>query len=269
MMAAGVVACAASSSASAMVVNVTTGKILFYDDFEATPSVSTRPHKDPSGDYNPVNPREGIWTVTEIDPSWVQVTNSTTPPDPGAFRGSKYLRIYRDVRLPDEPRYHPASNPERLLIVKAGFARQATQGDRIRMAQMVYVPAVEQTTRGIVQFVADNGATHCINVIANMQQTDGSVYSFTDDGPVDTGLDFTAGQWQLWQIDYKIGDPTFTLTIGTASASGLPVAAIVNSLDSFNIHADTSARNPFYVDEVLESSMSTSPAGVTREKSNP
>jgi hypothetical protein len=264
-----IVACAVPSSCPAIVVNLTTGQVLFYDDFEATPSVSKQPHKDATGDYNPTNPRIGTWSSTEIDPSWIQVTSSKTPPDPGAYRGNNYLRIFRDVRSLDKTRQPPAANPQQLLVVKAAFTRQTTRNHHIRMAQMVFVPAGEQSTRGIVQFIADSGATHCINIIANMQQTDGSVYSHTNEGSVDTGLDFAAGRWQLWQIDYKLGDPTFTLTIGSASASGLPAAAIANTLNSYNIHADTSARTPFYVDEVPESSTITLPAVVKPVKGTP
>lgn len=240
--------------ARAVVMNVTTGKLLFYDDFESTTRVSHTTYGNQSEDYRPANPRAGTWTVKELHPSWVQVTDSKTPPDPGAYHGAKYLRVFRDTRLPDEPRSHSASNPQELLIVKAGFAPQSTLGDHIRMAQMVYVPAVSQTGRGAAQLVVSSGKTNVINVCANMSQTDGSVYACVQGKWVDTGLDFTAGQWQLWQIDYKIGDSTFTLTIGATSASGLPMEAGTTSADGLNIHAVDDALAPYYIDEVVEPS---------------
>lgn len=267
VMIAGIVACTASP-ASAIVVNVTTGQTLFRDDFESTVSVSTQPYKDESGDYNPASANPGTWTITETDPYWVQVTTSATAPDPGAYRGSKYLRLYRDARLYQAEINDPRPGFRLLLIARAGFAVQSKQGNDICMAQMVHIPTAQQTTRGAAQFVAGSGMTNCINVCANIVQMDGSVSTLTEDGWVDTGLDFTAGEWQLWQIDYKIGDPTFTLTIGSASASGLPVAAIADSLDSFSIHAEPNTGNPFYVDEVSESFESVPAVGAMGEKNS-
>ena len=81
-----VVACLALvSNASAVIV--------FQDDFETAPAVSSAAYPDPSGDYDPVA-QVGSWEITgrnleaEVD-QMIQVTDYETP---GAHGGSNYLR---------------------------------------------------------------------------------------------------------------------------------------------------------------------------------
>ena len=61
LLAVGVGVLLVAASASANVVNVTTGTTLFYDDFETSPNgVSTVAYPDSSGDYNPVAQPQGL-----------------------------------------------------------------------------------------------------------------------------------------------------------------------------------------------------------------
>jgi hypothetical protein len=165
---------------------------LFHDDFENTSAVSRANYPDDSGNYNPVGANPGSWTINENNPNAVQVTASSTSPDPGAFQGTKCLRLRRAVDGKD------------IASAEAHFAEQSAPGERLRISAMVYVPAVEQDTDVAMQVTLGN-ADDYINLIANF---DGhrSVVSHARHGALhDTGVNFTAGRWQKWEIEYAIG----------------------------------------------------------------
>jgi hypothetical protein len=164
----------------------------------------------------------------------VQVTTSTTAPDPGAYQGTKCLRLRR------------LADGEDFASARAVFVVPATLGEHLRIAAAVYVPAVEQNTAEIAQ-VSVGGA---INLIANFGGYR-SVVSFTGDGVShDTGVGFIAGKWQRWQIDYVVGATRCMLTIDGRSASGIPANA-ADRAGHVEFWANQVASNPIYVDDVL------------------
>jgi hypothetical protein len=223
-----------SSPASVRNVHAAGDTTLFHDDFESTSSASAAPFPDKSGNYDPTGGRPGCWAVTETSPSAVQVTTSVVTPDPGPYQGAKYLRLRRVVHGKDE------------ASARAAFAAPVIPGDRLRIAAAVYVPAVEQQTAEIVQITV-GGA---INLIANYRGGR-SVASRTNDAVShDTGLNFTAGKWQRWQIDYDVGATTCTLAIDGRSASNIPVST-VDFVKDAEFWATPFAANPIYVDDVL------------------
>jgi hypothetical protein len=216
------------------------GVVLFRDDFESAVAVSNTNYPDQSGSYDPINDTLGSWSVAKKDPSAVQVTNSKAAPDPGAFQGKNYLRLRRKV------------STEGQANATASFEPLVTVGERVRMSEMIYVPRADASTTSAAQVTAAGSGAIRINVSGNWLRNDGSVYAFdAADTPVDTGLRFTAGEWQKWQIDYDVGARTFTLTIGSASASGLPVVS-AGDVSGFTTYASgMGASHPLYVDNVL------------------
>jgi hypothetical protein len=84
---------------------------------------------------------------------------------------------------------------------------------------------------------------------------DGSVRSLESDGTYrDTGLTAALGEWQLWQIDYKVGDSQFDLSVGGDTATLLGSNFMFNpNAQQFNsIFFNTgSSATRYLVDDVL------------------
>jgi hypothetical protein len=241
----------ASAGASARVASGASATTLFHDDFENTSAVSRANYPDDSGNYNPVGANPGSWTINENNPNAVQVTASSTSPDPGAFQGTKCLRLRRAVDGKD------------IASAEAHFAEQSAPGERLRISAMVYVPAVEQDTDVAMQVTLGN-ADDYINLIANF---DGhrSVVSHARHGALhDTGVNFTAGRWQKWEIEYAIGAETCALRIGDRRATGIPVSP-VHRVDRATYWAHFNVGTPIYVDDVRVVHAEGSPMGLRVE----
>lgn len=222
------------------VTNLTTNTTLFYDNFEGVSPVSGIPAVDGSGDYDPVAVT-GTWSAPggiEDNPAITQVTDSTTSPDPGAFEGQNYLRIYRDNTL--------ASNDLNAALT----ASQTTTGDLIRLSMMVYVPNDGVNARGQFMLL---GATSDIFSARAWVRPDGAgnvAYVAPGFAVTDTGIDYTPGVWQEWNLEYTVGGSTFDVTVNGITASGLASFSSGNVAYGYFINSNTTAGS-VYLDSVV------------------
>lgn len=197
---------------AATVRNVTNSNtVVFYDNFEVVSPVSNTAAIDNSGDFDPVAVT-GTWSVTESDgQSMIQVTDSTTSPDPGSFEGQQYLRIFRS--LDNNLTSHDLNG--------ALTAPQTTPGDVIRLNTMVYIPNDGVNFRGQLALVGTSGDPGGSGRAWARPDGAGNVMAVTSGGVIDTGLDYTPGVWQEWRLEYAIGASTFSVTVNGSTASGL------------------------------------------------
>jgi hypothetical protein len=216
---------AVQSSASAMIVeNVTQGTTVFADDFEGVSPVSTVPAYDGSARYSPTAVT-GTWVHSEglpAVPGLIQVTNSTTSPDPGAYQGSNYLRMYRDGNT-------AGHDGNELQALPAG-GDLTTFGDVIRARMMVYLPsATDQNARLQMALIgtAVPQEPGGIDIVGTGRAWirpggDGNVYYVAPGVSVQpTGLHYSTNTWQEWDIEYQIGASTFSASVGGVTVSGL------------------------------------------------
>ncbi len=198
------------------ITNLTTNTVLFSDNFE-------------NGSFSP---SVGSWSIVGPD---VTVTNAASP---GAAQGSFYAQLFRDQQF-----LNGQGNLQAQLS-----AAQTNPGDVIRLSMMILLPDDGTAARG--QFMLDDGDFGSARAWV---QTNGAGHVLAI-GPgfasVDTGLLYTPGVWQEWDLQYAIGDTTFSVAVNGVSASGF-ASATSGSLgfaDIFN-----GAFNPagsFYLDAV-------------------
>jgi hypothetical protein len=185
-----------SGSALASIVNLSTSTVLYSDDFEGYSSVSNAAFPDNSGDYDPTSPTAGSSSAYELYQYDVQVTKHVGGEDPGAHQGTNYLRLNNN-----------AYNDDAALNIN--IADQNTTGDVVRLEQMFYVPVAAD---GIAYFAALGSGTAIFNI--GTQSTGRMRYlDYTTMTQVETTVPYTAGTWQKWAVDYKIGDATLTLSV--------------------------------------------------------
>jgi len=217
-----------SDAVAVKITNLTTGELLFYDDFEISPNgVSSMPFPDDANgsDYDPVVPDgfPGYWQIANSSPGApvfededpfynTQVTNSLISPDPLPIQGSNYLRV---DRWSDGS---PAS---------ATFDQnQSTQGDVIRIDLMFATPSEYGPSNGAGIVYRDALGYPIISM------------GFDDDGTIDNrdgngagstissdvpGLTHTVGEWGRLIIDYEIGASTYSMTYNGVTATDLPL----------------------------------------------
>jgi hypothetical protein len=208
-------------AAAVIVTNVTTGTTVFRDDFE-------------SGSFSPSVGTENVGPD-------VTVTNSRTPPAPGPFQGNFYAQLFRNSDTPNQGNLfaHPSSI-------------QATPGDLIRLTAMVYLPADGANARSL--FILDDGN---FNSARALVFPDGAGHVIAETGPsfslVDTGVRYTPGAWQRWDLDYVIGASTFGVSVDGVSASGFAshTTGQVSLAELFN---GNNTAGTFWLDAVPEPS---------------
>jgi hypothetical protein len=210
--------------AFASVVNVTTSTTLFYDNFESAPGVSNAAYPDASGSYKPVA-TVGAWAFTEPATDRIQVTDFASP---GAYQGNNYLRL---VREPNEG----AVNANEI------FTPQTTVGQTIDWKQMVYVPSTFVGSGGPLEIAGLSGAsTYRWDLYMGYTSSgplDVESYNATGWPPNSTGLSVTPDTWQLWEIKYKIGDSTMSLSVGGNTNASVPIYP-GGSLDRIALNLD-------------------------------
>ncbi len=196
------------------VVNVTTGAMLFYDDFEGlgTNVSHTDYANSDGGDYDPIGGSPGSWiigtygTSEEPGPSYVQVTDATGAYGPGAYQGNNYLRIVRQLGGAE-------------TAAKMTFANQGTTGDHIRFSQMFYAASGSFSPIQVIGKGSD-GANR-FNILTDYSTP--NVGSYAGTWPPTGSLGYTNDQWEEWVIDYNIGDTFINLTIGGNQALNVPI----------------------------------------------
>jgi hypothetical protein len=200
----GVCTLLASTTASASVINVSTGTTLFFDDFEAQAENQTS-HilwPDYRGDLpaaRPTGGSPGAWSSSDENWANVQVTDCNLSGYTQAYDGTKHLRICKYDGTPG--------------WASETFARQAINGQHIRFEQWVNI--TDSGVGGAQILGRDSNDDVRINVYA---AGGGVVQSYSGGFNTISGLTYSVNQWQKWTIDYNINDPTFTLKIGDSPA---------------------------------------------------
>ena len=95
-----------------------------------------------------------------------------------------------------------------------------------------------------------SSSRYAIGLFANGNSANGSIDYYAPDGNVNaSGLSFTAGTWQKWQVDYNIGDANMLFSIDGGTAVSL---AVHSPGDLLNVGFDRGATGSgeVYVDEV-------------------
>ncbi|NLF07510.1 MAG: hypothetical protein GX594_05955 [Pirellulaceae bacterium] len=211
---------------------------LFYDDFETQPAdkVSRLAYPDPK-DATPTGAggHGGRYEVVDTSGTGanVQVTDHIGGNAPGAYLGDNYLRITRGTAA--------------VGAVKAWFAKEQTViGDVIHLEEMVCISNNAQFGAQILGYSAAKTFRFGVYTVAN------GVVKYKDSaGAFQTlsNITWSRNKWQKWEIDYKIGDTTFDLTIDGTSKTA-PVAGS-GSLGYFMFFTMTNA-TPIYLDEPFE-----------------
>jgi hypothetical protein len=221
-----------SASASATIVNMSTGQTLFYDNFEGMgTNVSHGEYVADESSYNPTGGSPGSWAITEAIPNRIQVTDATGTNGPGTLQGNNYLRIVRTGAETDP-------------MAAQNFTDQTTTGDHIHFEQMLYVPDLASTNP--VQFLGNGGSR--FNILTSYNGGGGTIGSYLADGNFPgpaVPLTYVAGKWQKWELDYNIGDSFLKMSIDGVSASNVPIIA-GGSLSSITIDCGSAV----YADEV-------------------
>jgi hypothetical protein len=215
--------------------NMTTATRLFTDSFEGAPEVAHGNHPASFEDANPVA-QTGSWQIQDDVPWNSQVTDSVTPPDPGAFNGSNYLRIFRGVGGAGTQLY---ATPTSAV---------STPGDVVRAAFRLYLPSgTDANARSQIALVSafdfDNPRAWVRgdgsgNVIAV-----GPGFALTD-----TGLDYTPDTWQEWVLTYAIGSSTFNVSVGGQNAFGLSSFSSGNVTALGFLNGNNTTAGLFFVD---------------------
>lgn len=224
---------AVDNACAVRVTNLTTGELLFFDDFEISPNgVSSAPYPDMSGDYDPVVPAgyPGTWTITgsapgiePVDPEPyfydTQVTNSTTSPDPGPVQGSNYLR---------------ADRTQDGAGAYATFTPQATQGDVIRIDLLFATPSDYDSGggAGVVYYDSYGSPVISMGFLDNggIRNVDGNGTGGNISSTV-PGLSHTVGEWGRLTIDYAVGASTYNMTYNGVTATDLPLRYDADAVD--------------------------------------
>jgi len=189
LLAAALLAVVATDAGAVTITNVTTGSpVGFADDTGAT-------------DFDPAAGL-GTWTtIQESANAETQVSNfsgTTTGGGgvvyPSAAEGNNYLRLAR-------------TTPFNFALGTLS-APQTTDDDVIRVAFSLY-------GRGdgpdVIAFYENDPGTG--GAAERFRLNLGGGGDIINQGPGDTGLNWIAGQWQTWEIDFVIGASTFDLTV--------------------------------------------------------
>ena len=199
----------AVSSASA--VTITSGStVIGFDDFESNTTFSTAAAPDTSGDYDPDAATTGSWSTSEATADKVQVTNYGTP---GAFEGSKYLRI-------------TATSTHAYLA----FSADQTTGT-LHFETMVNTGQTNLNSSTAVGF--QNSSSAWGPFVQFM--SGGKIQYYASSAYHDSGLTYTADVWKKLEIDWTIGSSTFDLTYDGTTVTGLATRGTAASMDRIRL----------------------------------
>jgi hypothetical protein len=221
----GLAALFACATASADIVNVDTSTRLFYDDLESAASVSHAAYPDASGDYDPVG---AGWTSLIEDSAGANIQAT----DVSAAQGRKSLRIGRGSTYTTCP--------------WAGIGFAGTR-DQLRVTEMMNISGAMQ-----IWFSSESGGT----CAALKTSGDGTVQAYSTDFPDSwgtvSGLTYTPGTWQKWQIDFchaKSG--LFSVSIdGGTPVTGIAYQSTAAVTEIGFSNGNAVSDNYFLIDEV-------------------
>jgi hypothetical protein len=183
----GIGALVVSAPATADIINGST--TVFADDFENVPAAGAWPT---DGSYLP-SPEVGwAWTVADSKGGrQFQVTN-TTPPGPGAPTGTQFLRI--------------ACESDGAVAGYMNFPNQSA--GHIHMENYFLFAQSGSGNCGQMLGLDVYGST-----VFNIVAYNGTIQTYGYDGFTDSGVAVSSG-WQKLTIDWDIGSPDYTLTVG-------------------------------------------------------
>jgi hypothetical protein len=191
-----------------LVTNLTTGEVLFRDTFEGVASYNG-PFAPGSGDFDPVA-LVGTWDMgafggedDEPVPYDIQVVNVISPPDPGPFAGSHYLRVDRENAVTG---------------AFARFAPQSAVGQTLQFDMMLATSHNYNSSGGMLSLVDNSGHDVAVVILNNGNVVHRRHGVNTN---VATGLTHAKGDWMNVRLTYTLGEPTFDLMIDGNLASGL------------------------------------------------
>ena len=174
--------------------------VLFQDDFETASNVKTGAYPDDGANAYPDGASVGTWVPLNSG-GLIQVTDHAAP---GTPTGSNYLRGARAGAYDH---------------VAATFPAQATTGDRFSFEFDLY-NAGAASSPGLCIADASPGA----DLLYLYTVADGTIMSFVAGDYSSSQLltvGFTPHQWEHWKIDYTMGAPTFDLTVGSNTQTGI------------------------------------------------
>lgn len=241
-------ACSAFYVEATTIRNMTTGEILFADDYEGLgTNVSHTTYLDTTGDYDPV-PYVGTWNITggglsvppgtmdEAVESDIQVTDHTGPLS--AFQGSNFLRVDR-----------AESNSSAIATMASPMTTASHNGHVLRFETMLATPPADLQASGSgINGGANNTSIGFSLVDGNPAHADTTTSItlpfFDDDGTFDnrvnhaaggntvspTNLTYNVGEWNHVVIEYTIGEDTYNLWLNGSQAevggdADLPLAS--------------------------------------------
>ena len=219
-------------------INRTTGRLLFYDDFETVPAVSLGAYPDASGDYDPGAAAFGAWTLYEVGTTNIQVCSFSGDgkSDPAASpQGTNYLRVVRHTTAGAEASFSPS-------------VLQNTPGDVIHTETMVWIPGAVNAGAFQFQLSGSGGPTdYRANLLIGTASGGVGAVSAWDatlatPNWVDSTLDWLANTWQKWEIDYTVGAETFDLTIDGAKKT-LPRSGAAGDVKRIAFRCGSAAAN--------------------------
>jgi len=196
----GLVLLLATPAAAVKVTNVTTDTLIFFENFETSPNgVSTGNYPDTSGDYDPDNGAyPGDWSITEPDltgpvTNWqdVQVTNSTTTPDPGPFEGNNYGRFARTESTPTSD---------------AVFGTPVTTGQTVRVDLMYTLSDGFTSSSAGFLLIGDSNESSDQRLTTNTFTPGGNVRNHDSTGHTGSGLSYDTSQWNHLVLEYTVGE---------------------------------------------------------------
>ena len=228
------------------ITNTTTSTVLFSDDFESAPNVTTAPAPDLSNPADPVA-NVGSYFIAQPGGSALQVTNATTSPDPGPAEGINYLRDFRN--------FDDGSNNQGFGLVPT--AAQTTAGQKIQMSMMVNVGANSAAFFG-PSVTSPNGtlAGAFAYIIASSSAAGGTGFVRNYDGAssVNTSVPFVEGVWQRWDLVFTVGSNLYDLTVAGNSQTGIVgfgTGGNFAGIEFFN-GSGSNGGGSFYLDAVPE-----------------
>lgn len=211
---------ARSTYAVLIIVN---GHIQFYDDFEGV-----SPGSNPDTGKN-----RGHWAITGVQP----VSNSAAP---GPAQGMQYLSCTRSGKG------------------EAGFwnessaclqSMQSFDNLKIHAEWMMYVPSVTPATyRAAIRFEDDSDNIRTLLILGD--GATGKVEYWRPDGNMKAAAStYTPDTWQKWTMDYTVGEPKFTFSIGNGPRETVD-AHTVGAVAVMKFVGNHEVGSVFYVDAI-------------------
>lgn len=161
------------------------------------------------------------WGIKIIDDDFDNRSNGQTPVAQVGTRSAGNAKV--GSSLPGAPTY---GSKYALIDRTLSFPSASDNlwytldGASIQPGEKIHVEFFMDAIAGVPSFGLTSTATTNVQYTSNgvallAAFADGSVHAYGDGASyADTGLDAVFGKWQLWQLDYVVGAPSFDLSVG-------------------------------------------------------